>query len=434
MVAYRLDINVGNVIDGKYTIAKRIGGGTYGDVFEVVASDNRHYALKLLRLWEFDTSLHESLTCKFAKEYNAARIESEYLVHSLDFGIVEGNPYLLMEYCPKGDLLSLIGKDTSILPHYAVGTLEGLHALHTAGKVHRDLKPENVLIRPNGNAALTDFGVVGEMDKSKRQSVTDFIGRPKEMQGTPLYMAPEMFDRKGGGVTYLPTVDIWSFGVMLYEIITGGLFPFGDIQSIQDTNDISKYQKWVNNYQNNARNGCWNKYRLEHSSHGYDWLYIIDRCLMPNYRERYQSAREVLQDMKPLIGNKRIPVVEEATSRSATITKLLITQGDNIGNVFFLKECLKNGGRMIRVGREFENDIVLPEQGTTFVSRYHFTLERSVNGTYWTIRDGQWRKSERRWVTSTNGTYINATPVTSDGLRVFTGDIITAGEYKIKVE
>ena len=74
------------------------------------------------------------------------------------------------------------------------------------------------------------------------------------------------------------------------------------------------------------------------------------------------------------------------------------------------------------------------ENGTTYVSRFHFTLERSKDGSFWLIRDGQWRKNEQRWVTSTNGTYLNATPISMEGLKVFTGDIITAGEYKIKVE
>ena len=89
---------------------------------------------------------------------------------------------------------------------------------------------------------------------------------------------------------------------------------------------------------------------------------------------------------------------------------------------------------MLRVGRGYNNDIVLPENYSTYVSRYHFTLEKSRDGSFWIIRDGQWQKDEKRWVTSTNGTYLNATPVTQEGLKIFTGDIITAGEYKIKVK
>ena len=110
--------------------------------------------------------------------------------------------------------------------------MAGLHDLHSEGMVHRDLKPANVLIKNEGNAALTDFGTIGFRDV-KRQSVKKFLSsRPKDMKGTPLYMSPEVADRKGGGVTYLPTVDIWSFGVMMYELLTDGAFPFGNIDNI----------------------------------------------------------------------------------------------------------------------------------------------------------------------------------------------------------
>ena len=235
MIAYRLDIKTGDLIDGKYTVIDRIGSGSYGDVYKVKDVRSNYYALKLLRLWEVPNELHDPLVAKFDQEYKTGKLTSEYLIHSLDFGVVKGNPYLLMEYCSSGDLSKLIGKDLSQLPSFAHDILEGLHTLHSEGKVHRDLKPENVLIRNNGKAALTDFGVVGEMDQSKRMSeVGWWKKRPKQVQGTPLYMAPEMADRVGGGVTYLPTVDIWSFGVMMFELLTGGSFPFGNIEKIED--------------------------------------------------------------------------------------------------------------------------------------------------------------------------------------------------------
>ena len=425
MIAFRLDVKTGNVIDGKYTIVDIIGKGSYGDVFKVKDALGSTYALKLLRLWEVSNDLYESLIEKFEQEYKTGRLASDYLIHSLDFGIIKGNPYLLMEYCPQGDLSRLVGKNIDYLPYYARDILEGLHALHSEGKIHRDMKPENVLIRNNGKAALTDFGVVGEMDQSKRISIVGWWNkRPKQMQGTPLYMAPEMFDRVGGGVTYLPTVDIWSFGVMMYEILTGGSFPFGNIEKIDD---LPIYQK-------NARSGIWEREKLKSAPNGQDWLYIVEKCLAPDYRKRYQSALEVMQDMRPLIGNFSSTYSQERRSRTTDISKLIITQGENLGAVFVLNASIKGNARMLRVGREINNDIVLPEKNSTYVSRFHFTLEKSKNGSFWVIRDGQWRKDERRWVTSTNGTYLNATPIPMEGLKVFTGDVITAGEYKIKVE
>lgn len=425
MVAYRLNINSGDTLDGKYFVVKRIGSGSYGDVFKVKDALGNDYALKMLRLWEVSNDLYEPLIEKFEQEYKTGRLSSKYLIHSLDFGIIKGNPYLLMEYCSKGDLSTIIGKDLSCLPNYAKDILEGLHALHSEGKIHRDLKPENVLIRNNAKAALTDFGVVGEMDQSKRKSIVGLWNkRPKQVHGTPLYMAPEMFDRKGGGVTYLPTVDIWSFGVMMYEVLSGGFFPFGNIENPEKDFPL---------YQENARCGKWDRNRLKNVVQSEDWLYIISRCLVPDYKERYQSAFEVMQDMTPVVGNVSLKYTQERHSRTTEISKLIITQGDNLGTVFILNSLLKGNGRMLRVGREINNDIVLPERGSTYVSRYHFTLEKSKNGSFWMIRDGQWKKNEQRWVTSKNGTYLNATPIQSEGLKVFTGDIITAGEYKIKV-
>lgn len=431
MIAYRLDIKTGDLIDGKYTVIDRIGSGSYGDVYKVKDVRGNNYALKLLRLWEVSNELHDPLVAKFDQEYKTGKLTSEYLIHSLDFGVVKGNPYLLMEYCSSGDLSKLIGKDLSQLPSFAHDILEGLHTLHSEGKVHRDLKPENVLIRNNGKAALTDFGVVGEMDQSKRMSeVGWWKKRPKQVQGTPLYMAPEMADRVGGGVTYLPTVDIWSFGVMMFELLTGGSFPFGNIEKIED---LPMYQKI-------AKKGKWDTEKLRSVPNGNDWFYIMDRCLAPNYRERYQSALEVLLDMKPMIGSINPIHNKERLSRNPNISKLIITQGDNLGTTYILSNILNGHRRMLHVGRKPEgNDIVLPENNSTYVSRYHLTLEKSKDGSFWTIKDGQWIKSERAWVTSTNGTYLNATPVIThsdgkDGLKVFTGDIITIGEYKIKVE
>ena len=422
MIVDRLDIKPGDFLDGKYHVVKKVGSGSYGDVFKVKDSHGNVYALKLLHLWDIISGLREELIKKFEQEYKTAQIASKYLVHSIDHGIIRGNPYLVMEFCQNGDLDNLKQKDTNKVARIARDILEGLHALHSEGMVHRDLKPANVLIKGDGTAALTDFGTIGFRDV-KRQSSKKFLSsRPKDMTGTPLYMSPEVVDRKGGGVTYLPTVDIFSFGVMMYELITDGSFPFGNIDKIED----------LPSYQENAKNGKWDSNRLKASPLGKDWLYIIERCIASNYRERYQSALEVLQDMKPMIGN--VEFHQERLSRSTTLTRLLITQGDNLGATYTLSRFLTNQGRMLRVGRELHNDIVLPENNSTYLSRYHFTLERSKDGLFWVIKDGQWQKKERRWVTSTNGTYLNATPVTQEGLKVFTGDIITAGEYKIKVE
>lgn len=425
MIAYHLNISEGDLIDGKYKVIGRIGSGSYGDVYKVEDLHGSIFALKILRLWEIMGELHENLIRRFEQEYKVMRISSDYLVHSLEFGIVQGNPYILMEYCPKGDFSKFATQDPAMTAKYAQDILKGLYALHREGKVHRDLKPENVLLRQNGKAALTDFGVVGEMDKAKRMSeVGWWKKKPKQAFGTPLYMSPEIYFKVGGGITYLPTVDIWSFGVMMYEVLTGGSFPFGDIESVED----------FPAYINLAKQGRWDRDRLRCVKDGEAWTPVIGRCLEPNQKDRYQSVIDVLQDMKSMVGPVEQMMVSERLSRKANISSVVVSQGDNLGERFHLLSLLSGRRRMLHVGREKDNDIILHSTDSSYVSRYHFTLEKSEDGTFWTIRDGQWQKEERRWVTSTNGTYINATPVPLEGIRLFTGDIITAGEYKLKVE
>ena len=268
-----------------------------------------------------------------------------------------------------------------------------------------------------------DFGVVGNKNAKKSLSGKTLWGGPKQKFGTPLYMAPEMNDLKGGGVTYLETIDIFSLGVVLYELLTCGKFPFG--------NPIS--EKDLPSYFMNAKKGQWSHQILREVKHGREWLPIIERCLRPNYQDRYQSVLEILEDLQPMLGHT--PIVEiGAKTRSVSISRLVVTQGEEMGKIFCLSNLIANNRRMIRVGRSQQNDIVLKESIDTYVSRYHFTLEKAKEGSYWIIRDGQWRNNERRWVTSTNGTYLNATPIPKEGLKLFTGDIITAGEYKLKIE
>lgn len=425
MIAYRLNIEVGNLLDDKYEVLQVIGSGSYGDVYLVKSKKYGTQAMKVLRLWEVAGDIRDNLEARFKREYEAARISCDNLIHTLDFGTLEGNPYFVMEYCQGGDLSTLKGKPKEHLPMIAKDVLKGLHALHSEGKIHRDLKPENVLLRDNGNAALTDFGAVSDAgDKSLSQK--DWIKqRPKQMFGSPLYMAPEMWERKGGGITYLPTIDIWSFGVMLYELVSDGAFPFLDIDDNSDGSVLPKYHQ-------NAKQGIWNKQRIRNCLRGYQWLPIIEGCLTPDYQSRFRSATEVLKELESRFDVGSSPTLQ--VGRSNHISRLVVTQGENLGAIYNLTRYLEGSVRMVKVGRSNDNSITLPESQDTYLSRHHFTLERSSSGAYWLIRDGQWDKGLRQWQPSTNGTYLNATSVSTQGLKVFTGDIITAGEYKLKVD
>jgi serine/threonine protein kinase len=423
MVAQKLYLKEGSIVDGKYVIVKAIGSGSYGDVF-LVRDSHRQYAMKVLRLFDVLSETRDNLVKYFKQEYETAKMPGDCFVHSLEYSEIEGNPYFTMEFCSNGDLAKYVGRNTSLLPRLARDILIGLHDLHTGGKIHRDLKPENVLVRENKRAALTDFGVVGNKDPKKRLSRGLF--RPRQRFGSPLYMAPEMNDLKGGGVTYLPTIDIWSFGVMMYELLTFGSFPFGDPQNEAELPD----------YQINAKKEVWNRQKLREAPFGSEWLPIIERCLRADYRDRYQNVIDVMRDLEMRVASSSSGFQIDRPSRSASVTRIVITQGEGAGTAYRLYDLIEGKGRMIRIGRSVENDVVLNVdlEGDTYLSRHHFTIECSRDRHFWMVKDGQWDIKSREWGTSTNGTYLNATPVTSEGQRLYTGDIITAGEFKLKVE
>ena len=209
-VPQRADFKLNDIIAGQYRVEKSLGEGAFGQVYKVTDHTGAVRALKLLRLWDVPSDIRQPLIDRFTMEFKTGQIDSQYLVHSYDYGLTKGNPYIVMEFCPGGDLTKFIGRSSPDLVRYSMQILRGLHDLHVNGKVHRDLKPENVLIRQDGTAVLTDFGICG--DRNKRMTERNIFGKPYQIFGTYAYMPPEQVNRARGEATVLPTTDIFSFG------------------------------------------------------------------------------------------------------------------------------------------------------------------------------------------------------------------------------
>ena len=423
----RASLKRGDTIDHRYKIRKLLGEGSFGAVYlvEDMHSDTL-CALKIQRLWEVAEETRQQLCDRFDEEYKTGLINCECLVHSLARGEVNGNPYIVMEYCPNGDLTPLLGKAGSRAVFICHDILVGLNALHMHGKVHRDLKPENILFKANGHAVLTDFGIVG--NQSNHLTATDWRNRPKEIFGTHAYMAPEQRAMMKGGVTKLPTTDIFSFGVLTYQLLTGRL-PFGRLETFQDLPE----------YQNNVEKGRWDDSPLRHIEYGEYWWKLIEACLRTDYTMRIRSAAAA-DKLLP-----RIAIKKQETLHPLTVSykPLSVTHGFCLRVLNGQKQdCVYNltahrNGRPVTlytVGRQKDNDICMLSGRTDYLSRHHCTLEADREARQWKVLDGWWDKSQGKWVPSRNGTFVNSSPVRAVGYYLQPGDIITLGGLTLRFE
>lgn len=449
-VAERCCFSAGDYIDDKWKVDSFLGEGTFGQVFRVKDSGGRIYALKLLKLWEIMASERPNLLKRFNREYETGRIQSNYLVHSLHKGNVRGNAYIVMEYCQGGDLHSALKKTHLNLSLIAQHVLLGLKDLHLNGKVHRDLKPENVLLKGEEHAVLTDFGICG--DQNNRLTSRGWMGVPQERFGTIAYMPPEQVNPKRGNATVLPTTDIFSFGVMMYELLTG-ILPFGNLSK---ESDVPKYVY-------NGSQGKWDRTLLNNSDNGLAWVPVIEGCLVPDFKQRLQTIDDVLELLPKQKGR------QQAQSSSAPhinkdIThglQLRIMQGEELGKTYILNNLFNGGSTILSIGRadrDVWNHISIEEKESCYISRQHCTIEKDTSNNMWIIRDGQFRvqcpiglrqegiypcryctalchqQQRMSWKQSLNGTYVNSNEVDSSGLIIKPGDIISIGDVKMRVE
>ncbi len=421
--AEKCDFKPGEYVNNRYRVEKTLGEGSFGMVFKVLDASNQPYALKILPLWKRTNEEKAELVQRFKMEFETGRIDSPYLVHSLEYDQVKGNPYIVMEYCQKGNLYTLVEKGSPNYERIASHILYGLQALHRSGKVHRDLKPENILVKGDGKVALSDFGTSGAI------AAIPFWKRllnKVDIFGTFAYMAPEQTRPKKAKATVLPTTDIFSFGVVLYEILFHEL-PFGKLEGEPD----------LQPYIDKAVAGQWNREKLRHNLALRHWETVLDGCLAPNYEVRYQSVDEVLAHIpqRHVLDRPVVPAVDFNTDLSRGVV-LKVTQGEEYGKYYNLNDFLRDDIYLVtggRVNKRYANHISIKDFNTSYISRRHFTLEYNPARNSWFLRDGQW--CDTQWENSLNGTYVNSREIKGlEGVELKAGDIISIGEVKLRVE
>jgi serine/threonine protein kinase/tetratricopeptide (TPR) repeat protein len=288
---------------GHYEIIEKLGQGGMGVVFKVRDLDlDRFAALKVLPVRTCDDPGAKARLRREARaeaslnhpnvavcyEISEACIEPPSLLDGPDGSHYTNGPvlYLAMEYVPGRDLLETVSTGrhrlTDIL-RLAVQVLAGLEAAHSCGLVHRDLKPGNILVS-NGTVKILDFGLAKILEKSRgpEADTVSTHSSAKHVMGTAAYMSPE----QAQGEEVDPRSDLFSFGIVLYELITNHL-PFTGRTYIETllarVNDepppLARYTASVPG-------------ELER---------IVRKLLASSPSDRYQSAHEVTTDLQDLI-------------------------------------------------------------------------------------------------------------------------------------
>ena len=294
------ELTRGSTFAGRYEVIEELGKGGMGNVYKVFDKKIKEkVALKLLKPEIADD---KKTIERFSNELKFARkISHRNVCRMYDLNEEEGTHYITMEYVPGEDLKSMIGMigqlNTGKTVFIAKQVCEGLAEAHRLGVVHRDLKPQNIMIDREGNARIMDFGIARSL---KAKGIT----AAGVMIGTPEYMSPEQAEVKEVD----QRSDIYSLGVILYEMVTGRV-PFeGETPlsiAMKHKSEIPKDPKEFN------------------AQVPSDLSRVILRCMEKDKEKRYQSAEEILSELSKI--EQGIPTTERVVPKRKPLTTKEIT-------------------------------------------------------------------------------------------------------------
>lgn len=294
------ELTTGSTFAGRYQIVEELGKGGMGRVYRVLDKKlNEEVALKLIKP---EIGLDRKTVERFSNELKLARkIVHKNVARMFDLNQEKGSHYITMEYIRGEDLRRLVRKMGTLSPgqaiHIAKQVCEGLGEAHRLGVVHRDLKPQNIMVDEDGNARIMDFGIARSLSAKG-------ITGAGVMIGTPEYMSPEQVE----GKEVDQRSDLYSLGIILYEMVTGRV-PFeGDTPftiGVKHKSEIPKNPKKIN------------------PNIPEDLSSVILKCLEKDKAKRYQTAVEVHSELEKI--EKGIPTTERVVPERKTLTSREIT-------------------------------------------------------------------------------------------------------------
>jgi len=296
----REELTRGTLFADRYEIIEELGKGGMGKVYRVEdAKTKEEIALKLIKP---EIASDKKTIDRFRNELTTARkIRHKNICGMYDLDEDRGVYYITMEYVLGQNLKGLIRQTgklaISTVISIAKQICEGLSEAHKLGVVHRDIKPNNIMIDKGGNARIMDFGIARSLE-------TKGITGAGVMIGTPEYMSPEQVE----GKEVDQRSDIYSLGVILYEMVTGKL-PF------EGDTPLSIAMKHKSEPPPNPK-----ELNVQIPE---DLSNLILSCMEKDKEKRYQTAEELLSELTKI--EKGIPSTEKILPRKRPITSKEIT-------------------------------------------------------------------------------------------------------------
>ena len=278
----------GALVEGKYLVERCLAEGGFGVVVVARQLDlQRLVAMKHLRPRALSNA---NFVERFQREARlAARLQSEHVVRVYDVGALpDAGPYIVMEYLEGRDLSHVVREGPAPLASvvdWILQACEGLAEAHALGIVHRDLKPDNLFLAEGAGGVVTlkvlDFGISKLMAKAAHLDVTSRPTETGERFGTPVYMSPEQL-RSAAEVDL--RADVWSLGVVLFELIAGEL-PFkGESMAQLCTSILVSPPKALETLRPDVPAGV---------------AAVIARCLEKDPDRRYANVADLARDLAP---------------------------------------------------------------------------------------------------------------------------------------
>jgi eukaryotic-like serine/threonine-protein kinase len=268
---------------GHFRVLKKLGKGGMGEVY--LAEDSRLFRKVALKILPSEFTKEPDRLRRFQTEARAASSLNHpniLIVH--DIGQIDQVHFITTEYIEGKTLRAQLSSGKLDVPEaleIAIQTTSALASAHEAGIVHRDIKPENIMLRPDGIVKVLDFGLakVTQPDSSTEVTEAPTITASGYVMGTVKYMSPEQVR----GLPVDARSDIFSLGIVVYEMLTGVELFGGETRSDFIAAILKKDPLPMANYSTGI-------------SDELEW--IVSKMLRKNKEERYQTARELLNDLK----------------------------------------------------------------------------------------------------------------------------------------